>query len=47
MGIMVDVVLNEKVDKKVDEKMDVDMHVWSELVCGLMEVVMKVKLVWI
>ena len=42
MGIMVDAVLNEK----VDEKMDVDMHVWSEVVCGLMEVVMKVKLVW-
>ena len=45
MGIMVEAVLDEKVDKKVDEKMDIDMHVWSKLVCVLMEAVMKVNLV--
>ena len=47
MGIMMDADLDEKVDEKVEEKMDIDMHVRSEVVCGLMEVVMKVELVWI
>ena len=41
MAIVVEAVF----DEKVDEKMDFDMHVWSEVVCVLMEVLTKVKLV--